>query len=127
MGVRHNLYKSFDYAFQGLFTAFRKEPNLKIHIVFAFSALTAGFLLQISRIEWLILTMAIVLVLILELMNTMFEALVDLVSPDLKPAAKTAKDVSASVVLLAAIFSVIVGILLFGPKILILATRLSLQ
>lgn len=124
MGMRHNTIKSFDYAFQGLFTALKKEPNMRIHFFFAISALLTGAFLHITRIEWILLAFTIVLVIILELINTMLEALVDLVSPEMKPAAKVAKDVSAAVVLVAAIFSVIVGILLFGPRLSYFAAKL---
>jgi diacylglycerol kinase len=117
MSTVHNLSKSFSYAFQGISTAFKNEPNLKIHLSVALLATGAGFVLGLNRIEWIILAFTIVLVIILELMNTMLESLVDLVSPEMKTDAKIAKDVSAAMVLVSAIFSVIVGILLFTPKI----------
>ena len=64
--------------------------------------------------------MTIFFVIMLELINTVLEALVDLVSPEVKDEAKVAKDVSAAAVLFAAFVSVIVGVLLFGPKLLVL-------
>lgn len=112
----HRLSKSFSYAFSGLRTAVREEPNFRIHLVFAGAALVLGAILGLSMIEWIVLTFTIFFVIILELLNTVLEAMVDLVSPDVKPAAKVAKDVSAACVLTAAFMSILVGVMLFIPK-----------
>ncbi|OGM18788.1 hypothetical protein A2686_01990 [Candidatus Woesebacteria bacterium RIFCSPHIGHO2_01_FULL_38_10] len=120
MGIGHPVRKSFGYAFEGIKTAFKNEPNLKIHSFFAIAALFLGFILKLDKIEWLILTFTIFWVISLELLNTVLEALTNLVSPEIKPYAKTAKDVSAASVLLAAILSIITGIVLFLPKIILL-------
>jgi diacylglycerol kinase len=116
MGM-HRISKSFGYAFNGLHTALREEPNFRIHLIFAICAMILGILLGISTIEWIILIFTIFFVIVLELLNTVLEALVDLVSPDVKPAAKIAKDVSAACVLTSAFMSIIVGVMLFAPKI----------
>jgi len=118
--MMHTTAKSFFYAFQGLKTAFKNEPNLRIHFFLATAATIIGVLVGLSVIEWLILIFTIFWVISLELLNTMLEALVNLVSPDIQPYAKVAKDVSAATVLLSAILSVIVGIVLFLPKIALL-------
>ena len=120
MGLRHTTSKSFFYAFRGLKTAVKNEPNMKIHLFMATFALILGIILNLTVIEWLILTFTIFWVISLELLNTVLEALVNLVSPDVQPYAKIAKDVSAACVLLAAILSVIVGLMLFLPKIILL-------
>ena len=117
MGLRHPTAKSFVYAFEGLKTALRQEPNFRIHLVMAVFALSLGMFLKLSNLEWIILTFIIFYVLTLELLNTVLEALVNLVSPEYQHFAKVAKDVSAACVLLAAILSVIVGLVLFLPKI----------
>jgi undecaprenol kinase len=119
MGV-HRISKSFTYAFQGLHTALVQEPNFRIHLVFATCAMILGIVLGLSTLEWIVLVFTIFFVIILELLNTVLEAMVDLVSPDLKPAAKVAKDVSAACVLTAAFMSILVGLMLFVPKIVIL-------
>jgi undecaprenol kinase len=116
MGLKHSLPKSFGYAFQGIKTAFKNEPNLRIHTVFALAALCMGVLLKLSTLEWIILAFTIFWVISLELLNTVLEELVDIVSPEVKLHAKVAKDVSAACVLLAAFLSVIVGVILFLPK-----------
>lgn len=118
MGLKHPTAKSFEYAFEGLRTALKQEPNFRIHIVMAVFALSMGVILKLSTIEWLLLAFTIFYVLTLELLNSVMEAFVNLVSPEYKHFAKVAKDVSAACVLLAAFLSVIVGFVLFLPKIL---------
>lgn len=123
MSREYSIFKSFRFAFEGIRAAFKEEPNLRIHFVFAIMALVAALFLGFSAIEWLILAFAISLVLILEFLNTALEALVDLVSPEMKSRAKIAKDVSAATVFLAAALSVVVGLVLFLPKILLVFRR----
>lgn len=114
----HATKKSFIYAFQGIKTAYKNEPNLKIHLFFATAAILSGLLFKVTTIEWLLLTFTIFYVITLELLNTVLEAIVDLVSPEIQPIAKVAKDVSAACVLFAAIMSIIVGFVVFLPKVL---------
>ena len=83
-------------------------------------ALLMGVFLKLSTIEWLILSFTIFYVITLELINTVMEAFVNLVSPEYKHFAKVAKDVSAACVLLAAFLSVIVGLVLFLPKLILI-------
>lgn len=123
MSREYSVFKSFKFAFDGIGAAFKEEPNLRIHFIFAAVALAAAFLLDFSAIEWLVLAFTIFLVLILELLNTAFEALVDLVSPEMKSRAKMAKDVSAAAVFLAAALSVVVGLVLFLPKVFLVFRR----
>lgn len=118
MGIAHSVPRSFYFAFSGLKTALKNEPNLRIHLIAATFALTLGAILKLNSIEWLILAFTIFWVISLELLNTVLEAIVNLVSPEVQSYAKIAKDVSAACVLLAAILSVIVGAILFLPKIL---------
>ena len=117
MGINHSTSKSFKYAFQGVKTAYKKEPNLRIHTFIAIIVLISGAILGLTPIEWLILSFIIFYVISLELLNTVIESLVDLISPEIKDKAKVAKDVSAAIVFFAAILSVVVGIILFLPKI----------
>lgn len=122
MGIEHSTSKSFSFAFEGIKTAFKEEPNFKIHTALGVLALILAFFLGFSRVEWLILLFTISLVLILELINTALESMVNLVSPEIKPEAKIAKDVAASAVLISAILSILVGIVLFVPKLFSLLT-----
>lgn len=123
MGLKHSTARSFGYAFEGLRTAYKNEPNLKIHALFALFALAIGALLGLSVVEWLLLTFTIFYVITLELLNSVLENVVNIVSPEIKSYAKIAKDVSAACVLLAAILSVIVGLALFVPKIIALISN----
>ncbi|KKS77487.1 MAG: diacylglycerol kinase [Candidatus Woesebacteria bacterium GW2011_GWC1_42_9] len=109
--------KSFRFAFDGLKTAYRREPNFRIHIIAGVLFLGLGYTIGLDHIESLILLFTISFVIILELINTSLEAIVNLVSPRIHPFAKIAKDVAAAAVLLAAGVAIIVGIVLFGPKI----------
>jgi len=101
------LYKSFGYAFQGIFTCIRKERNMKIHCMVAALVVIAGLILGISVTEWCIC---------LGLVNTAVEAVVDLVTEERHPLAKIAKDTAAGAVLIAAIMAAIVGLIIFVPK-----------
>ncbi len=120
MGLNHSKVKSISYAIEGIKEAFQKEPNLRTHSFIAILVIIFALFLGFNLVEWVLLIITIFLVLTLELLNTALEALVDLIAPEIKTEAKVAKDVSASVVLSVSILSVIVGILLFGPKILAL-------
>lgn len=111
---------SFRYAFKGLADIFRSQPNARIHLAAATVAVGAGFFFQISRSEWLAVTVCIALVLALEAINTALEHLTDLVSPDIHPLAGKAKDAAAAAVLLAAMGGAAVGAIVFLPKIIAL-------
>jgi len=120
MSLKHPFIKSFPYAINGLKTALKNEPNFRVHLSFALVATVFGIILKFSFLEMAILLLTIGFVIILELINTMLEALVDLVSPEIREHAKIAKDVSAAAVLVSAIISVIIGVLLFLPKLCLL-------
>lgn len=111
------LIKSFKYAFEGLTTAFKQEKNMKVHVLIAVLVLILGFALKISKIDWIICTFAIVMVITAELFNTAIETIVDMITMQKNEKAKIAKDVSAGAVLITAIGAAIVGIIIFSPKI----------
>jgi diacylglycerol kinase len=115
---RHSLLKSFSFAFEGLKAAILRGRNFKIQLTIGTLAIILGIILKLNSAEWLDLVIIITLVLILELVNTSIEALVDLVSPEIRERAKLAKDVAAATVLVASIGSIIIGVLLFLPKLL---------
>ena len=112
---RHGLVGSFRFAFAGISYLFRTQRNARIHAAVAVVVALLAAWLRVTRIEWAILILTIACVLILEGLNTALEAVVDLASPQIHPLAKTAKDVSAGMVLIAAIAAVIVGLLILGP------------
>ena len=112
------LYKSFGYAFQGIFNTIRTERNIKIHCAAAILVTIFGIWLQISKTEWMICFILFGLILALELVNTAVEATVDLFTEERKPLAKKAKDAAAGAVLIVAIFAAVICILIFIPKLL---------
>jgi diacylglycerol kinase len=116
--AKHSLAKSFGFAFDGLREAIVKGRNFRIQLTLGILAVILGLILRLDASGWLDLTIVIILVLILELMNTSIESLVDMVSPEIQEKAKVAKDVAAATVLVASIGSVVVGVLLFVPRLL---------
>ena len=117
MSQTHPTLTSFGYAFSGLKTALKNEPNIRIHLLISLLAIILAFFLGFSPVEWIILAFTIAFVLILELINTTLEILVNIVSPEIKEEARIAKDVSAAVVLIGALLSLVVGAFLFLPKV----------
>ena len=113
-----NVLKSFKYAFRGISYVLKTSRNFKIQLIFAVTSLIIGFLLQISHSNYVILIATIMSVLILEMLNTSIESIVDLVvKKEFSSLAKISKDTSAGAVLLASINSVIIAIYIFVPKI----------
>ena len=113
-----NVLISFRYAFGGIKYTFKNSRNFKIQVIFAFFSLILGSIFQLDQINYLILLVTIFSVLILEILNTSIESLVDLVvKKKFSNLAKIAKDCSAGAVLLASINSVIIGIYIFFPRI----------
>ena len=113
-----NLLKSFKYAFNGISYVLKTSRNFKIQLIFAVTSLMIGFLLQISQSNYVILIATIMSVLILEILNTSIESIVDLVvKKEFSSLAKISKDTSAGAVLLASINSVIIAVYIFVPKI----------
>lgn len=113
---KNPLYKSFGYAFEGIFAGIRGERNMKIHCFATVCVVVAGVLFHISVTEWCICLVLFGLILSLELVNTAIEAVVDLVTEDKKPLAKLAKDTAAGAVLIAAVMAAMAGLLIFVPK-----------
>lgn len=105
--------RSLKHAQAGLRVMFLSERNFRIHLLFAFCAVSLAVWQNISRFEWLILLLVISLVLILEIVNASVERLVDMLAPQTHHFAKEIKDLLASMVLLAAILAVFVGIFIF--------------
>ena len=112
---RHSLYRSFYFAFTGLWFLLRTQRNARIHLALGLIAFGLAAWLGVSRVEWAILVCAVAGVLILEGLNTSIEAAVDLASPDIHPLAKHAKDLAAGMVLIAAIAASVLGLLILGP------------
>jgi diacylglycerol kinase (ATP) len=112
--------RSFQHAIRGMGIMLRTQHNAWIHALATVAALVAGLVLGISRVEWLAILLSIMAVWVAEALNTAFESLCDVASPEFHPAVERAKDVAAGAVLIAAIVAVWVGVLVFGPRILAL-------
>lgn len=115
-GKKGPLLSSFRYAICGIVMAVRSERNVKIHLFFAVAAISFGFVLSISVIEWLFIFVAIGGMLTAEMINSAIEKTVDLYTKEYHPIAKQAKDIAAGGVLIFAVTSVMIGILIFYPK-----------
>jgi diacylglycerol kinase len=108
---------SFRYAINGLRILFKEEHNARIHLLAAILAIFSGFWFDISAMEWIVLTMVIGLVFILEAVNTALENLADIVSPGKNEKIGVVKDLAAGAVLVAALLAVVVGLIIFLPRI----------
>ncbi len=113
---RADFLRSFVYAFQGIGYTLRTQRNMRVHLGLGVVAAGLGLWLGLNSTEWAVLLVIMALVYCLEMINTVAEAVVDLVTEEYHPLAKIAKDVAAGAVLVAAFFAVGVGVLLFGPR-----------
>jgi len=114
---RGRLVRSFGNAFRGIGILLRTQANARIHAVAMAVAVAAGVWFRISPGEWCAIAAAVGLVWMAEGMNTAIEAVVDLVRPETHPLAGRAKDVAAGAVLCAALAALVVGLLIFGPRV----------
>ena len=110
--------KSFTFAFAGIATMLRTQHNAWLHLVATIAVIAAGFALNISADDWRWLVTAIVLVWTAETVNTAFEHLCDVVSPEVQASVQKSKDIAAGAVLICAIGAVIIGLLVFVPYLL---------
>ncbi len=116
--------RSFRYAFSGWWYVIRTQKNAWIHAVISVAVLTAALWLRISARDMAVLILTIAMVWMGEFLNTALEAVVDLASPELHPLAKVGKDVGAAAVLIAAIASILIGLLILGPPLLAVLIKL---
>ena len=108
---------SFKYAIEGIMSSFKSERNMKIHVFIMLVVILFGIFLKINKYEWMIVIILFGIVISSELFNTAIETVVNLVSPNKNNLAKLAKDISAGAVLINAIVSIIIGLIIFLPKI----------
>jgi undecaprenol kinase len=112
--------QSLRHAANGVRLALNTQRNMRTHAVVALLVVVAGFVLPTTRDEWIVLVLTIGFVFQAELMNTALEAVVDKASPEIHPLAKAAKDCAAAAVLVAAGTAVVVGAMIFLPKLIAL-------
>ncbi|MEI3529757.1 MAG: diacylglycerol kinase family protein [Bacilli bacterium] len=114
------LFNSFKYAWEGIVYALKYEQNMLIHLLATVLVIILGLIVELSLVEWLFCLILIGLVIATELINSSLEAVVDLVSPNKNSLAKVAKDTASGAVLVLALTALIVGLIIFIPKIIIL-------
>ncbi len=115
--VMKSHHVSFIHAWEGIANALKTQPNFKIHIFLSTLALIAAYWLKISSIELTIILFVIATGLAIELINTSIEYTVDLLTDEYHILAKFAKDTAAGAMLVYAVFSVIIAVLIFLPRI----------
>jgi diacylglycerol kinase len=111
-----NLLTSFRCAFEGLGYVLRAERNARIHLAIAVGVVLLSAWLQLTTIEWVLMIAAIALVFAGEMLNTVVELTIDLITLEQNPLAKRAKDVAAGAILVAAIAAAVMGLLILGPR-----------
>lgn len=109
---------SFKHALNGLVETIKHHPNIRFHLVAACFAIIFGRIFDLTREEFLIILVVIVLVITTEMLNTAIESMVDLITKEWRKDAKIAKDVAAGMVLLNSILALIIGLYIFTPHIL---------
>jgi diacylglycerol kinase len=115
---RSTLIESFQHAFSGLGYALRTQRNARIHVLLAIVVIVLGVALDLAPVDWAVLALTIGFVFVSELLNTVVETVIDLVTEEYHPLAKRAKDVAAGAVLASSITAVVVGLLVLGPPLL---------
>lgn len=110
--------KSFTYASKGILHAVKSEPSLRIHLIAACVVIAFGLIVKITIVEWLFIIFAIGFVLSAELFNSSVESFVDLVQPEQHKFAGQAKDMAAGAVLISVICAILIGCIIFLPKLL---------
>jgi len=111
--------RSFSYAFNGLKIVWQEEHNFRIHLIAAVVAIVLSYLLRINPYEWLAIIFSIGFVLVCELLNTALEHLADFVCQEKNPNIKRIKDVAAAAVMLSSITALLIGLIIFIPKLLL--------
>lgn len=114
------LSTSFKFALEGLSYSIKENQNVKLHLIFAVIVLILGLLLGLTRYELFGVGLLVVLVISAEMINSVVEEVVNLLVNEHRKEAKTAKDVSAGMVLLISVFASVVGIFIFIPHIILL-------
>jgi diacylglycerol kinase len=109
--------KSFQYAWYGIVYTVTTQPNFRRHVVVAIIALLGGWYYDLLDWEWCMILLSIGFVWTAELINTAFEHLTDVTTPEYNPLVGKVKDIAAGAVLFASIAAGIVGLIIFIPYI----------
>lgn len=109
------LIKSLKYAIKGIILAIREERNFRIMLMTFFVVVCLGIYFKLEKVDWMMIFITSGIVLVAELFNTTIENMMDMISPEYDIMIERIKDLSAGAVLVTAIFSVIVGFIVFVP------------
>ncbi|MFA8342470.1 MAG: diacylglycerol kinase family protein [Rhodothermaceae bacterium] len=109
--------KSFYYAWNGIKYTVKSQHNMWIHLIIMCLTLVLGVFFELNFLEWGLIFLAVGIVLLSEIFNTAIELIIDILFPEYNKKAGLVKDLAAGAVLVAAITSVIIGLLVFLPKI----------
>ncbi|MFC7060669.1 diacylglycerol kinase [Halobacillus seohaensis] len=116
----HKKWMGLKYAVQGVKHVFQTEKNFKTHFSMSIIVIILGFFLRVSLVEWAVLFTIMALVISLEMINSSIERIMDYLSPEWHSIVGDIKDIAAGAVLLAAVSSIIIGCLIFLPKLIAL-------
>lgn len=119
------LFASFRNALRGVFVVFRTEQSFRLQVVAGFVTILLAWYFQVTPFQWVVLILFIGCVLVLELINSVFERLVDSFKPRIHPAVRDIKDIMAGVVLLASAAAAAVGVWIFLPHVLAWTNRFA--
>lgn len=111
------LFKSFSYAIKGLIKTFKEEQNLRVQAIAGLAVLFLAWFFKVERIEWALLIVVIFLVILVEIINSAIERAADVLKPRIDSYVKEIKDIMAAAVMIASIAAVIVGLIIFIPRI----------
>ncbi len=111
-------FMSFKNSYDGLAYAYKNEQSMLIHAVCTILAIILGIICHIRLSEWAILFIGLGFIAVSELLNSAIEAVVDLVTLEIHPLAKIAKDCGSAATLIATIVAIIISLFVFGPYIL---------
>jgi len=106
----------FGDAFRGFRRGVRGQSSFFVHFFFTLAVVVAGFALEVDRTEWALLVVAITMVLTAEMFNTALEQLVKSTVKKHDPEVGAALDISSAAVLLASAGAVVIGVMVFGPR-----------
>lgn len=109
------LKQSFGFALRGLQTVFRFEQSFRLQCVAGIVVIFLALFLRISRNEFIVIMLLVAAVLTLEVINSIFERLVDAFKPRIHPLVKEVKDMMAAAVLITSLFALVIGVLIFYP------------
>jgi diacylglycerol kinase (ATP) len=112
--------RSFRFAVNGIISLFKHEHNSRIHLLATAATIALGILLKLNFYEWALLILVIGIVFIAELLNSSIESLADRIDNEQNELIMRAKDYGAAAVLISALMSIVVGCLIFIPKLLAL-------